>query len=86
MMIIKASAVLFALLAFFLWLTPADRWPTLLLLAACAWLSLDSLLEVSVIGTRYRHLSEKVFGVFHRQVAWLALILYLALSILLTAI
>ena len=77
------SVIVFLLfLSLLVWLIPIDMLPTLLLLAICAWLNLDSLLHISILGKYFERVSIDAFGAFQRQVTWLTLGVYVALAML----
>ena len=78
-LLIVTGTLLLVLLFFAI--TRIDRWPTLLLLTVCALLSIDSLLGLSFLGTRYLKLSIWAYGTFHRQATFLSLILYFCLAL-----
>lgn len=77
---ICAVITFWGLLTLFWWWTPADMIPTLLLLAVCAWLSLDSLLAMTIVGNYFERLSARSYGTFHRQANWVLLALCVAFA------
>ena len=78
---IWAIIIFFGLLTLFLWRIPADMIPTLLLLAVCAWLSLDSLMGMTIVGNYFERLSARSYGAFHRQANWVLLALCATIAV-----